>query len=95
MISQTFWAKLTPDVQKLMTEIWFANVSTYRANAAASQMRARQAMEDAGVRFTDPSPDVLAASRKRMQADVATLVKDARLSPEIVKLAENAANGSA
>lgn len=95
MISQVFWAKLTPDVQKLMTDIWFSNVSTYRANAGASQARARKAMEDAGVTFTDPSADVLAASRKQMQAGVATLVKDAKLSPEVVRLAEASANGNA
>lgn len=95
MISQAFWSKLTPDVQKLMTEIWFSNISTYRANAGASQARARKLMEDAGVTFTDPPADVLAASRKAMQADVATLIKDAKLSPDVVRLSEESANGTA
>ena len=30
-----------------------------------------------------------------MQADVGTLVKDAKLSPEIVRLAEDSVNGTA
>jgi C4-dicarboxylate-binding protein DctP len=95
MISQSFWAKLTPDVQKLMTELWFSNISTYRANASASQARARKLMEDNNVVFVDPAQDVLAGSRKQLQADVATLIKDARLSPDVVRLSEESVNGSA
>jgi C4-dicarboxylate-binding protein DctP len=95
MISQAFWAKLTPDVQKLMGEVWMSNISGYRANAAASQARARKLMQDNGVTFVDPSDDVLSASRQRLQAAVAALIRDAKLSPEIVRLSEESANGSA
>ena len=48
-----------------------------------------------GVVFVDPPKEELAAARKRMQADVGTLIKDAKLSPEVVKLAEEAAAHSA
>jgi C4-dicarboxylate-binding protein DctP len=95
MISQTFWSKLTPDVQKLMIDLWTSNISTYRTNSYASQARARKLMEEAGVIFIDPSEEVLTASRKQMQADVATLVKDAKLSPEVVRLSEESVNGAA
>jgi C4-dicarboxylate-binding protein DctP len=95
MFSGAFWAKLTPDLQKQMVDIWAANVGTYRANAAASQDRARKTMETAGVIFTDPSQDVLATARKAMQADVGTLVKEAKLSPDVVRLSESEANGTA
>jgi len=95
MISQAFWSKLTPDVQKIMTDLWMSNIGTYRVNAYASQARARKTMEENGVTFVDPSPEVLADTRKRMQGDVATLIRDARLSPDIVRLAEESVNGSA
>lgn len=95
MISNAFWSKLTPDVQKLMTDIWFSNISTYRDNAAASQARARKTMEQNGVAFTDPSPETLAAARKAMQGDVATLIREAKLSQAVVKASEDAANGTA
>ncbi len=52
-------------------------------------------MEANGVIFVDPADDVLAASRQRLQADVASLIKDAKLSPEIVRLSEESVNGSA
>lgn len=95
MISRAFWAKLTPDVQKIMADLWITNISGYRADALAAQARARRMMADNGVRFVDPAPAVLAETRKRMQADVASLVRDARLSPDVVRLSEGAANGPA
>lgn len=95
MVSVAFWSKLTPDQQKLMTDLWAQNIGTYRANALAAQERARQAMETNGVIFTDPSADQLAASRKLLQADVATLIAAAKLSPEVVRLADQSVNGTA
>jgi C4-dicarboxylate-binding protein DctP len=95
MISGTFWAKLTPDLQKVMVDLWAANIAAYRASAEASQNRARKTMEAAGVVFTDPSQNVLDAARKAMQADVANLAAAAKLSPEIVRLSDESVNGSA
>jgi TRAP-type C4-dicarboxylate transport system substrate-binding protein len=95
MFSETFWAKLTPDLQKAALSLWAANIATYRANAAASQARARKTMEEVGVTFTDPSQEVLDKARQAMQADVATLAKDAKLSADIVHLSEEAVNGTA
>ncbi len=95
MISQTFWSKLPADLQRTMIALWAENIATYRANAAASQDRARKTLADAGVTFVDPSAEVLDKARKGMQADLATLVKDAKLSPEVVKYSEEAARGFA
>jgi hypothetical protein len=78
-----------------MVDIWRANFATYRANAGASQARARQLMADNGVTFTDPSQQVLDKARKAMQADVGTLAKEAKLSPEVVRLSEESVNGTA
>lgn len=95
MISDAFWSKLSPEIKKAMIDLWAANVTTYRANAGASQARARKLMEDSGVIFTDPSQAVLDKARKAMQADVGTLAKDAKLSPEIVKLSDESVSGTA
>jgi C4-dicarboxylate-binding protein DctP len=95
LVSETFWAKVTPEQQKIMLDLWTKNIPTYRSNAAAAQTRARKALEEHGVGFTDPSREELAANRKIMQADVATLIKDAKLSPEIVRLTDEAIGGKA
>jgi hypothetical protein len=52
-------------------------------------------LQGKGVTFVDPSREELAVNRKIMQADVATLIKDAKLSPEIVRLTDEAIGGKA
>ena len=59
------------------------------------QAEARKTMEANGVQFTDPSEDVLTAARKAQQADAHTLIKEAKLSPDVVKAAEDSVNGTA
>ena len=88
MISDAFWSKLGPDLQKIMTTLWAENIGTYRANAAAAQARGRKVLEENNVTFTDPAEAILGADRVRMQADVGTLIKDAKLSNDVVKFAE-------
>jgi TRAP-type C4-dicarboxylate transport system substrate-binding protein len=95
MIGASFWAKLTESQQAMMTDIWAHNIAQYRADALAAQTRARSVMEQNGVRFTDPSDAQLTATRSLLQADVATLVAAAKLSPEVVRLSEAAVNGTA
>ena len=90
MVSQTFWAKLSPEHQKIVLDLWAKNIPIYRANAAEAQARARKTLEEHGVIYTDPAPAVLAADRKRLQGDVATLIKDAKLSAEVVRLTDEA-----
>jgi TRAP-type transport system periplasmic protein len=95
MISGSFWAKLTPDLQSTMISLWAANIAAYRTHSAALQEEARKTMESKGMIFTDPSQDILDASRKLQQADVATLISAANLSPEVVKLVGDSVGGTA
>jgi C4-dicarboxylate-binding protein DctP len=95
MISGSFWAKLPPDIQKTMISLWTANIGTYRTHSAALQLEARKTMEKNGVIFTDPAQAILDAARKAQQADVASLISAAKLSPEVVKLTEDSVNGTA
>ncbi len=90
LVSNAFWGKLTPEQQKLMLDLWAKNIPIYRENAAAAQSRARKLLEEKGVAFVDPSKDELASNRRVMQADIASLVKEAKLSPEIVRLVDDA-----
>lgn len=90
MIGNATWAKLAPAQQKMMTDLWAANIGHYRSNAAASQANGRKVMESHEVKFTDPTADELAATRKAMLGDVNALIKDAKLTPEIVKLVKEA-----
>ena len=68
MMSGTFWAKLPADLQKMVTEIWAANIPTYSANVLQAQREARAIMETNGVKFHDPTPEAAAALRAAMMA---------------------------
>jgi len=86
IISDAFWSKLSEAERKLMREVWAANVERYRAMSAKSQADARAAMQANGVTFTDPSAEQVASDRKRMIAAQADLIRDTKLSADIVKL---------
>lgn len=86
MVSQAFWAKLPPDLQKLMVDLWEQNIGAYRQTMLQRQVEARKTMEQHGVTFVDPTPAELSDARKKMLAAQETLIKEAKLSPEIVKL---------
>ena len=92
IVSDAFWSKLGPAEQKLMRDVWAANIARYRAMAAKSQADAREAMKSHGVSFADPSPEQVAADRKRMTAAQADLIRATKLSAEIVKLVNDAAS---
>ncbi len=90
MIGKATWAKLMPAQQKMMTDLWAGNVGGYDQGSAASQANGRKVMESNGVKFTDPSAEELSATRKAMIGDMTPLIKDAKLSSDIVQLVKEA-----
>jgi TRAP-type transport system periplasmic protein len=95
MMSKGFVAKLQPAQVKMMSDIWAANIADYRKGSAASQANARNVLEKNGVAFFDPAPEEAASVRKAMLGDVETLIKEAKLSPEIVKLVKDSTGSAA
>jgi TRAP-type C4-dicarboxylate transport system substrate-binding protein len=86
LMSQVFWDKLSPDLQKIMTDMWAQNIPAYRANMAAAQAKARTTLEEHGVKFSDPTPEQTAEARKLMLVEQDQLAKDIKVAPEMVKL---------
>jgi C4-dicarboxylate-binding protein DctP len=86
LVSNAFWEKLPPDLQKTMTDLWAQNIAAYRANMAGAQTKARSTLEEHGIKFADPTPDQNAAERKRMIAVQDDVAKEIKISPEMVKL---------
>jgi len=84
--SQMFWDKLSPDLQKIVTDVWAQNIPAYRTNMAAAQTKARAMLEEHGVKFTDPTEEQTATARKSMLPEQDQLSKDIKVSPELVKL---------
>jgi C4-dicarboxylate-binding protein DctP len=94
MMSKAFTARLQPAQIEVMTDIWAANIAQYRKGSAASQANARGILEKNGVKFFDPGAEAAAAARKAMLGDIDALVKEAKLSPEIVSLVKDAVGSS-
>jgi TRAP-type C4-dicarboxylate transport system substrate-binding protein len=86
LVSQVFWDKLSPDLQKTMSDLWAQNIQAYRANMAAAQTKARATLEEHGVKFSDPTAEQNAAARKQMVAEQDQMAKEIKVSPEMVKL---------
>jgi C4-dicarboxylate-binding protein DctP len=86
MIGKGFWTKLSAAQQKMMTDLWAANIARYRKSGIGSQDIARKILETNGVKIHEPGETELAPIRKAMIADLPTLIDAAKLSPEMVKL---------
>jgi C4-dicarboxylate-binding protein DctP len=95
MFANGFWGKLSAAQQKMMTDLWAANIAGYRKGAADSQANARKVLESNGVKIHDPSADELNTTRKAMLGDVGALIKDAKLSNEIVTLVKESVGAAA
>jgi TRAP-type transport system periplasmic protein len=87
MVSQIFWKKLTPDLQKLMLDLWAKNIPTYRANMAKAQTLARATLQEHGIKFVDPSPEQVVAVRARMMPTQDAVAAELKVSPDLVKQA--------
>ncbi len=90
MVGNATWEKLSKAQQKLMTDLWAENIAGYNKGSAESQSKARVILEKNGVKFHDASARELATTRTAMIDAVEPLIKEAKLSPEIVKLVKEA-----
>lgn len=84
MVSLTFWRKLSPDLQTLMTELWKEHIPDYRMKMAGAQAKARETMQAHGITVVVPSDTDLHAMRARMMADQDRLAKTSKISVEMV-----------
>jgi len=84
IVSNTFWSKLTPDLQTLMQDLWAANIDTYRANLAAAQVKAEQELKEHGVKLVYVPASVLAEERKRMMSDQPEVAKEMKISSAVL-----------
>jgi TRAP-type transport system periplasmic protein len=86
MISEAFWAGLRPALKTLVTDLWAANIGTYRATLAAAQDKAEQDLLARGVRLVFVAPDDLAAQRRRMMAEQERMAREMKMSPAVLAL---------
>jgi C4-dicarboxylate-binding protein DctP len=84
LISETFWKKLPPDLQKLVVDLWRDNIGTYRKNMEDAQIEARHILDQHGVKFVDPTAGQLAEVRKKMLPLQDGIASELRITPSLV-----------
>ncbi len=90
MLGENFWAALTPNLKTLITDLWAANIGTYRANMAAAQDKAETDLQANGVKLAYVPPEELIEKRNLMVADQAAVAAEMKISPEIVDRIDDA-----
>jgi TRAP-type C4-dicarboxylate transport system substrate-binding protein len=84
LVSLAFWRTVPPELQLAFTELWRANIATYRADMADAQFRARESARAHGIMIVTPSADDLAAKRQAMMAHQNEVAQLSRISSEMV-----------
>jgi TRAP-type C4-dicarboxylate transport system substrate-binding protein len=92
MLSETFWKKLGPDLQKVVTDLWASKVDVWRKDMAASQAESFEILQKAGIKAVTPDAATLEATRKRLMTTQDAVIKELKLDPALVAQA-NAALG--
>jgi len=87
MISLAFWKQLTPDLQKLVADVWAQNIPAYRTKMVAAQEEAHVTLVEHGLKFVTPTEAELAAVRTRMMKTQDDVAKELKLTPELVQQA--------
>jgi len=84
LLSQGFYNKLPPDLQKLVTDVWRENIPAYRERMEQAQANARKTLEAHGVQTVLPSDEALDAMRARMMPKLDEWAKELRISPAML-----------
>lgn len=92
MVSESFWNKIGPDLQKIITDTWAAKIDGWRSDMAASQAESAEIMKKAGVKLVVPDDAALEATRKRLMTTQDAVIKELKLDAALVAQA-NAALG--
>jgi TRAP-type C4-dicarboxylate transport system substrate-binding protein len=84
MFSDTFWAKLSPSLRSLVTDLWAANIGIYRNNLAVAQDKAEKELRARGVKIAVVAPEDVAEQRKLMMAEQEKVAREMKISPDIL-----------
>jgi C4-dicarboxylate-binding protein DctP len=84
LIRASFWEKLTPDIQNILTETWKENVDAARLSAAEAQKEAREVLIQNGVDIIIPEPAQLEKWRNQMLLLQDEFIRELRIDPELV-----------
>lgn len=86
MVSQAFYNKLPPDLQKMVVDVWRERIPLNREKMEQAQAQARKTLEAHGVQVVSPSDQDLAAMRRTMIPKLDDWAKELRISPAMLSV---------
>ncbi|MFV0244363.1 MAG: TRAP transporter substrate-binding protein DctP [Qingshengfaniella sp.] len=90
IVSRDYWGQLSAEQQQMFRDTWAEFVPGQRAAAAKQQADARATLEAAGMIFVEQPPEEAAALRARLEPAQDKLIKDLKISPDVLDLARDA-----
>lgn len=93
MINGSFWKKLSPELQKILTVTWTEQAPAQREAFATMQAKARETMLANGIQIVTPDQRAKTAVRARLHQLNDEFVKGFRLEPEFAAQAVRFARG--
>ncbi len=87
LVNLDFWNKQPKDIQNALTAAWNAVIDEQRKMAAQAQIDARDVLIKNGIKMAGPSKAEIVATRKRLMATQADLVKEMKIDADVVQLA--------
>lgn len=94
IVAGGFWARLDPDLQRLLSESWEAEVDEARALAAREQAEARAQLMTQGLRVVVPSAALLAETRRQLVARQGKLAIQLGIEPALLRMAAEMTTGT-
>lgn len=84
LVRASFWEKLTPDIQGVLTGSWKENIDAARLLAAESQKVAKKILMENGVDIIVPEPGQIEKWRNQMLLLQDEFIRELRIDPELV-----------
>lgn len=85
LVRASFWEKLTPDIQGVLTGSWKENIDAARLLAAESQKAAKKILMENGVDIIVPEPGQIEKWRNQMLLLQDEFIRELRIDPELVR----------
>jgi len=86
LISNTFWDKLTPELQEIVTGAWRDTLGNARALTAHAQVEAHGILEEHGITVLSPTEEATTKMREMMLANQGALIEKMKMDPEFIEL---------
>jgi len=85
LLSDSFYKKLPPDLQKLVIDTWNKNIGKWREESAAAQKKGREEDEAHGIKFTDPTPQRMAEIRQKLMTTEDEVAKELKITQPVLQ----------